>query len=217
MNIKLIFLTIATFFLMVVYPVSASSDLKGHAVYVPAGVTMNIVLSQEINSASAHIGQTINAITIEDFYYNGALIIPSGSVVMGTIVKSKKAGVLFKDGKVEICFSAIRTPYNNIIPITARVYTTDLSGVLEADATKENLKEAAQTTAVATATGAVAGVIVGAISDSSSVAKGTIYGAALGLGAGIIKSAFDKGEDVIIPVNSQIEIIFEQPITLSAQ
>ncbi len=217
MNIRLILLTIATFFLLSVYPVLANSDLKGHAVYVPAGVTMNVVLSQEINSASAHIGQTINAIIIEDFYYNGTLIIPSGSVVLGTIVKSKKAGVLFKDGKVEICFSAIRTPYNNIIPITARIYTTDLSGVLEADGTNENIKDALQTTAVATASGAVAGVIIGAVSDSSTVAKGSIYGAALGLGAGIIKSAFQRGEDVIIPSNSQIEIIFEQPITLSAQ
>jgi len=184
---------------------------------VPAGVTMNVVLSQEINSSSAHVGQTINAITIEDFYYNNTLIIPKGSVVMGTIIKNNKAGVLYRDGKIEISYTAVRTPYNNIIPITASVYTSDLSGVLKADATKENLKDVAQTSAVAAATGAVAGVIVGAISDSSTVGKGAIYGSALGLGLGIVKSAFEKGEDVIIPANSMIEIIFEQPITLSAQ
>jgi hypothetical protein len=217
MKIKYIFLLLVISTFMLVNVVFAGNELKGHAVYVPAGVTVNAVLSQEINSSSAHIGQAINAILIEDFYYNGTLIIPSGSVIMGTIVKSKKAGALFKDGKIEICFSTIRTPYNNIIPIAAKIYTSDLSGVLEADGTKENIKEAAKTSAIATTTGALAGVIVGAVKDNTSVGKGAIYGAALGLGAGIIKSAFDKGEDVIIPVNAQIEIIFEQPITLTAQ
>lgn len=215
MKIKPIILTIFALCCFV-FSSSFSQDLKGHAVYVPSGITLNVVLSQNINSSSAHIGQEINAILIEDFYYNGQLIIPSGSTVMGTIVQSKKAGVLFKDGKIEICFSAIRTPYNNIIPISASVYTTDLSGVLKADSKKENLKDMAQTSAVSAATGAVAGVIVGAVSNST-VGKGALYGTALGLGAGVVKSAFNKGQDVIIPANSQIEIIFEQPLTLSAQ
>ena len=58
------------------------------------------MFSQEINSSSAHIVQSINAVLIEDFYYNDTLIIPAGSTVMGTIIKSKKAGVLFKDVKI---------------------------------------------------------------------------------------------------------------------
>ena len=42
-------------------------NLQGYAVYVPAGININAVLSTEINSQNAIIGQTINAILIEDF------------------------------------------------------------------------------------------------------------------------------------------------------
>ena len=107
--------------------------------------------------------------------------------------------------------------YNNVIPISASIATNDLSGVLKASSFKETAKEYAKDTVVGSASGAVLGTAMGAISSSSTVGKGAIYGAVLGAGMGIVKNVAQKGDDVLIPSNSQITIYFDQPITLGAQ
>ena len=177
-----------------------SPNLQGYALYVPAGITLDTVLSCEINSQSAVIGQNINAILVEDFIYNGTIVASAGSVINGTIVSN----------------TTIRTPYNNIIPISASIATDDLSGVLKGGTAKDSAIEYAKDTAIGAASGAVLGTAMGALS-SGSVGKGAIYGTALGAGMGLIKGASEKGESVIIPANSKITLYFDQPITMGAQ
>lgn len=190
--------------------------LQGHAVFVPAGISINALLSCEINSESAVVGQTINAILTEDFIYNETTIAPMGSVISGSIVSNKKATWGNRNAQTQIRFTNIRTPYNNIIPISASVLTNDLSGVLKGGTTKDSLKDYAKNTVIGASSGAVLGTAMGALS-SGSVGKGAIYGTALGAGMGVIKGVAEKGQSVIIPSNSQINIYFDQPITLNAQ
>lgn len=192
------------------------SNLKGYALYVPAGVTTEAVLSSEINSQNAVVGQTINAVLVEDFIYNGNLIASSGSVISGSIVSIKKAGFGNRNAQMQIRFTTIRTPYNNIIPISATILTNDSSGVLKGATAKDSAKEYAKDTAIGAGSGAVLGTAMGALS-SGSVGKGAVYGTALGAGMGLIKGACEKGENILIPSNSQINLYFDQPITLGAQ
>ena len=192
------------------------SNLQGYAVYVPAGVNCNAVLSTEINSQSAVIGQTVNAVLTEDFIYNGTLIASSGSTINGTVVLNKKATFGVRNAQVQVRFTTIRTPYNNIIPISATIMTDDGSGILKGGTAKDSAKEYVKDTAIGAGSGAVLGTALGAMSGGS-VGRGAAYGTALGAGLGVIKSATEKGEAVLIPSNSQISIYFEQPITLGAQ
>ena len=193
-----------------------NSKLQGYAVFVPAGISCNALLSSEINSNSAVIGQTINAVLTEDFIYNDTIIASAGSVIAGTIVSNKKAGYGNRNAQTQIRFTNIRTPYNNVIPISATIMTNDLTGILKGGTAKDSLKDYAKNTAIGAGSGAVLGTAMGALS-SGSVGKGAIYGTALGAGMGLIKGASEKGEDVLIPSNSQINIYFDQPITLNAQ
>ncbi len=195
---------------------SSNNNLQGYALYVPAGVTCDVVLSQEVNSQSAVIGQTVSGVLTEDFIYNGNLIAASGSTVIGSVVQNKKAGFGNRNAKMQIRFTTIRTPYNNIIPISAVVATNDSSGVLKGGTIKESAKEYAKDTVIGAGAGALFGTALGALS-SGSVGKGAVYGTALGAGAGVIKRAADKGESIIIPANSYIKLLFDQPITLGAQ
>lgn len=192
------------------------SDLKGYALFVPAGITCSAVLTNEINSQSAVVGSSINAVLVEDFSYNGSIIASSGSVINGNIVSVKKARFGKRNAQMQIKFTTIRTPYNNIIPISAMIATNDLSGVLKGATAKDALKEYAKDTVVGAGSGAVLGTAMGALS-SGSVGKGAIYGTALGAGMGLIKAAAEKGEGILIPSNSQINLYFDQPITLGAQ
>ena len=158
-----------------------SPNLQGYALYVPAGITLNAVLSCEINSQSAVIGQMINAVLVEDFIYNGTTVASAGSVINGTIVSNKRAGYGNRNAQTQIKFTTIRTPYNNIIPISASIATNDLTGILKGATAKDSAKEYAKDTAIGAASGAVLGTAMGALS-SGSVGKGAIYGTALGAG-----------------------------------
>lgn len=195
---------------------NTASNLQGYALFVPAGVTTTAVLSQEINSNSAVVGQSVNAILTQDFCYNNQVIAAAGSVIMGSVVSNQKAGFGNRNAKTMVKFTMIRTPYNNVIPISAVIATTDSTGVLKGGTTKDSAKEYAKDTIIGAGSGAALGTAMGALSGGS-VGRGAVYGTAVGAGIGLIKRTADKGEDVSIPCNSEINILFNQPITITAQ
>ena len=75
-------------------------------------------------------------------------------------------------------------------------------------------KEYAKDLAVGAGAGALAGVIISPLAGGS-IGKGTALATAVGAGGGLVKSIWDKGEDVEIPVNAAIELILTQPITVN--
>ncbi len=193
-----------------------NSNLQGHAVYVPAGVTCQGVLSQQISSESAIVGQSVSVVLKNDFVYNNQIIAPVGSTIYGSIVSNQKAGLGNRNAKTMVRFTTISTPYGNTIPINAIIATTDLTGVLKGGAMMDSAKEYAKDTVVGAGTGAVLGTAMGALAGGS-VGKGAVYGTALGAGVGLLKRTADKGEPVLIPANSVVNLYFIQPITFTAQ
>jgi len=117
---------------------------------------------------------------------------------------------------MQIRFTMIRTPYNNTIPISAVIATNDNSGVLKGGTKKDAAKEYVKDAAIGSAAGAVLGTAMGPLSGGS-VGKGAVYGTALGGGIGLAKAVANKGDDITVPANSKVNILFDQPITLSAQ
>ena len=159
---------------------------------MPAGIKADVILSQEINSNTAIVGQTINAIFTDDFKYNNAVIAPAGSIIEGSIVYNRKAGYANKPAQMQIRFTKIRTPYNNLIPINAVILTSDSTGILKGTNIKDNLKGHAEE-----------------INDPNKVS--------LSGGLGFAKTINSKGSNILIYPNSKISLIFDQPITVSAQ
>ena len=78
---------------------------------VPAGASINAVISTPISSEYSTVGQSVNLALCDDFYYDGRLIAPSGSTVYGTVVESSKAKRGSINGKLCIRVSQIYTPY----------------------------------------------------------------------------------------------------------
>lgn len=56
---------------------------------------------------------------------------------------------------------------------------------------------------------------MGALSGGK-VGKGAVYGTAVGGGLGLIRSIANKGENVEIPQNSILNIVLDQPVTVSS-
>lgn len=193
---------------------SAKQPLKGNVVMVPAGTCVPATLTSPLSSANATAGQSVSMLLGSDYYYNNKLIAPAGSTIYGTVIEASKAKRGSMNGKLCVRFTQIYTPYGTQIPISAVIKTDDSSGVLVGGTKLDVTKDYAKDMAVGSATGALSGLVFGALAGGS-VGKGAALGTAVGAGGGLVKSAFDKGNDVEIPANATVDLLLTQPITTS--
>ena len=191
------------------------NTLKGSVIYTPANMSIKAINNQPISSEKMYQGQSISTTLPNDLTYNGVLIAPSGSTISGSVVAIQKAGFANRNGSVYIRFNALTSPQGYRIPVSAVIKTDDHSGVLTGGTKIEAVKNYTVSTAVGAGSGALAGTIIVAVSDGS-VGKGAAIAAAIGAGGGLIKELADKGKPVEIPTGATIEILFDQPITISA-
>lgn len=194
---------------------NTSKTLQGQVVYVPAGVTAAAVLSAPINSELLSVGSPVSVTLPNAITYNGKTIAQKGSVLSGTVVKCKKAGIGNRNGQVQVIFNNLRTPQGYNIAINAVFKTEDNSGILKGGTKLDSTKDYAKNTVVGAGAGAALGTAMGALSGGS-VGRGAVYGTAVGAGIGVANAARQKGENVSIPANVILDVYFTQPITVSA-
>lgn len=189
-----------------------NATLKGRVVTVPSGQLMTVVSTTPLSSQNAYLGQVCTVTLASDMYYNGALIAPAGSAVIGSVIEVTHAKHGSLNGKLSIRFSQINTPSGVQIPISAVISTSDHSGVLTGGTKMDVAKEYGKDVAAGAAIGALSGVVFGALAGGS-IGRGAALGTAVGAGGGLAKSVIDKGVDVNIPAGATFEIELTQPIT----
>lgn len=191
-----------------------NNTLKGSVVTVPAGQTFKTVVTSPVNSETAATGENVTLVLGTDFYYNGGRIAPTGSTVYGSVIEVSKAKHGSLNGKLTLRFTQIITPTGLNIPISAVVRTMDNTGTLVGGTKLDIAKNYSKDIAIGAGTGALAGVVISPLSGGS-LGKGTALSTAVGAGGGLVKSIWDKGEDVDIPVNTILELVLTQPITVN--
>lgn len=195
-----------------IYP--QNNVLRGNVVMVPAGTDIKASLTTPLSSANMTTGQSVSMMLGSDFNYDGRVIAPSGSTVSGTVVEVSKAKHGSMNGKLCVRFNMITTPYGTQIPISAVIKTDDSSGVLVGGTKMDVTKEYAKDLAVGSAAGAVSGVVFGALAGGN-IGRGAALGTAVGAGGGLVKSVWDKGNDVEIPYGASVDLLLTQPISVS--
>lgn len=193
---------------------SGNQTLKGRVVTVPAGQTFPAVVTTPLSSQNLTTGQSVSIALGSDFYYNGNLIAPAGSSITGTVLEVSKAKHGSLNGKLMLRFTQIVTPYGIQIPISAVVKTNDNTGMLIGGTKMDVAKDYGKDLAVGAGAGALAGVIISPLAGGD-IGKGTALATAVGAGGGLVKSIWDKGNDVEIPANSSIQLVLTQPITVN--
>ena len=190
--------------------ISCAQKLQSYTIHTPSGLRATAVLTQEINSKTALAGQIISAVFTEDFKYKNQLIAPCGSVISGNIVYSKKAGMPNKPAEVQVRFTTIRTPYNNIIPISALIATSDKTGVLKGESAVKKIAKSANSNKTvydeAPKTSSIKRSISKPQPDDVLITESKD-----------VETVLSKGGNILIPSNSKIDLLFDQPVTLSAQ
>lgn len=192
-----------------------NKTLQGNVTMVPAGTTVNARLIAPLSSEYATTGETVTMTLNEDFYYGNCLVAQAGSSISGTVIEASKAKRGGINGKLCVRFTRLYTPYGTQIPISAVIKTSDNSGVLIGGTKMDVAKEYTKDLAAGSAAGALSGVVFGALAGGD-VGRGAALGTAVGAGGGLVKSIWDKGNNVEIPVNASVDLVFLQPITVNA-
>ena len=191
-----------------------TQTLKGRVVTVPAGIGFPAVISMPLSSEFLVTGQPVSVTLGSDFYYNSTLIAPAGSTVCGTVLQASKAKHGSMNGTLCLRFTEITTPYGSRIPIAASIKTDDGTGILRGGTKADVAKAYAKDMGVGAGAGALTGLVASAISGGA-IGKGTAIMTGVGMGAGLLKSAYDKGVDVVIPSGATVELQIDQPITVN--
>ena len=90
------------------------------------------------------------------------------------------------------------------------------SGIAETNINFDVAKDYAKDLTAGSAAGALSGLVFGALAGGN-IGRGAALGTAVGAGGGLVKSVWDKGNDVEIPAGASIDIVLTQPITVSTQ
>jgi hypothetical protein len=178
------------------------------------GTRILLRLTNAVNTKHSAPGDRIYLQTAMPVFMKGSLIIPQGSYVIGTITESQRAGRIKGRSDLNFRFETLTLPNGVTRDFRSRAGSVDAQGNL--DRTEGRIKgegtkgKDAGTVAGTTAGGAGIGTIAGAA--AGHVGTGLGIGAAAGAVAGLAGVLGSRGQDVVIPVGSTMEMVLDREL-----
>ncbi|HEY0307731.1 MAG TPA: BON domain-containing protein [Acidobacteriaceae bacterium] len=174
------------------------SQTGGKQVTVPAGQRVQIRVSQGMDGKHTKVGTTFNGILMNDVIAGGAVALPRGSEVTGTVVDAKTAGGLTGSGALALQLTSISFGGQQY-PLTSEVW--GIKGPSKTGNTVGN----------AVGLGAM-GAIIGAVAGGG---PGAAIGAVAGGGVGLAASAGSQGPQAFVHPESLVSFTTAEPITVT--
>jgi hypothetical protein len=166
----------------------------GLEVTIPAGSMLRIRINRGLDSNHIQPGTPFDGTVLNDVAANGAIAIPRGAAVQGTVVDARKAGALKGQGELSL-----------------EINSVTLGGVtypLQTQLWEQQGRDKSQTTVNSAIGLGALGAIIGGIAGGGA---GAAVGAAAGAGVGIAGSASSPGGRVIVPPEAVISFQLAQP------
>jgi len=181
-----------------------NNTLTGSVIHISEGTTFTAALLSDISSDSLANNDSITAELDSDWVFNGQLIAPEGSVIVGRAIDTEAASFAMKNGQIGLLFDEIMTPDGNVIPLkTNKVYIVGNSS-------------RALNVAKRVAGGAATGLLLSAVYllMGGDPTRAIVTGVSIGAGAGAISAISSKGEEIRVIEGSQVEIMLTEPLTV---
>jgi hypothetical protein len=170
----------------------------GMNVTIPSGALVRVRVNQPLDSGRVQPGQRFDGSVVNDVIADGAVAIPRGAAVEGTVVDAKSSGALKGRGELSLQLTSV-TLGGKTYPISSDIWAHN-----GGDKTTETVDK--------TAIGAGLGGLVGAAAaGGEGAAVGAGVGAALGLGS---SAASGRGQ-VFIPAEGLLTFHIAQPVTVA--
>ncbi len=174
---------------------------------VDAGTRILLSLVSSVNTKQAAPGDRIQLQTNYPVLSLGRIVIPKGSYVMGTVTDAQRAGRVKGKASLYLRFDSITLPNGVTRDFRARVGSADADvdrkeGRINGQGTKG---KDAKTVGTTTAAGAGIGSMAGG-------AMGAGIGAAAGAVGGLIGVMGSRGQDLMLPRGSTMEMVLDREL-----
>ena len=171
---------------------------SGEVVTVPNGAMVRIRINQTLDSARSKPGDHFDGIVVNDVVAGGAVAIPRGASVQGTVVDAKKSGVLAGRGELSLQLTQV-TLGGKSYPIVSDMWA-------------HNGGDKTIQTVNSTAVGGGVGALVGAAAGGG---EGAAIGAGIGAALGLGSSAASHSGQVFVPSEGLLTFHLAQPATVA--
>lgn len=183
--------------------VTPSVSVPENAYTIPSGTTLHLKLNEELGTQNSKVGDRFTATVATALRaQNGALVVPEGSTVHGTVTALKESDNATEQAAIRLNFDRI-TVNGRDYPIDARIERADVQQ--SGETRSETIKKAG----IGAAAGAVLGAIIGD-GDLGNILGGAALGAAAGtvvsLGMGDVNASLPAGTDVTIRLNNTVSL-----------
>lgn len=186
---------------------ASSTSLKGKLVYIQAGTQINATLQSDISSESTDTNDTITAILERDWYHQGYLVAPAGSILYGNVVDTKKAGYAYGNGEISIKF-------NELLTMDGQKITLPNNTVKLTTGISRTVKVAAKVIA-GTLVGVGMGALYAGLSDRKDTAASLATGAVLGGLFGGLEASTQRGASLELPAGTNIQITLKEAFNIA--
>ena len=170
-------------------------------VTVSAGTSVPAQLLVAVSTDKNQVGDPVQLQTTEAVRVDGAVVIPVGSTVHGTVTACKSAGRVKGASELTIRFTEVELASGKRYPITCEAFHAVQKG---------DGKESAAEIGGASAVGGVLGGVLGSKKD---VWKGAAVGAVVGTGVAVVT----KGDQITLPVGRTVNVQLTSPLVITGE
>ena len=164
---------------------------------VRSGTTVTVTLGTALGSKLSSQGQTFTGTVAKEVAVDGAVAIPRGATISGTVVDAKPLGKFAGGAVLQIRLDSININGSDMrVRASARSFT---------------IKGKGKRTGIMAGGGAALGGIVGGLAGGG---KGAAIGMLAGGGAGGAGAAFTGNKEIVLPVESAVAFQLTQPIEI---
>jgi hypothetical protein len=185
---------------------------------VPAGTKILLALKSGINTKTAQQGDGVYMISTFPVLGNSRIMIPEGVYVQGVVDRVVRPGRVKGRAQLDLHFTTIIFPNGSIVEVPGVLNSlpgSDGPKVKNSEGTVEQAGNKGRdigNIAQAAATGAEVGAIAGAA--SGHLGEGIGYGGLAGAAVGTIVTLFTRGNEIVIPAGSSLEMVLQRPLVL---
>jgi type IV secretion system protein VirB10 len=181
-------------------------------VTIPAGTRVLMVLQSPLHTTSGTAGSGLYLETLYPVVQGNGVVIPARTLVQGIVESDERPGHLKRTSEFRFHFTTLIFPNNLVVPI---------NGVLQSIPGARNIRtredktlapvDQAEKVITPAAASAVGGAIIGAHRGFGiGLLPGAGLGAALGLGAVLMK----RGDEINLPRGTSVEMVLQAPFSL---
>ena len=182
-------------------------------VTIPAGTRVLMVLKSPLHTTSGTAGSGLYLETLYPVVQGNGVVIPARTQVQGMVEADERPGHLKRTSEFRFRFTTLIFPNNLVVPINGVLQSIPGARNIHTRGNDRTLEPVDQTEKVITpaAASTVGGAIIGSHSAFGiGLLPGAGLGAALGLGAVLLK----RGDEINLPPGTNVEMVLHAPFNL---